>query len=70
MTIAYFAVAGLDVLGAISSISLELRSRIVEWIYRLQVLPDKASEYLFFLLKAIDWVKYAFSCVTVEYKKI
>ncbi|XP_026326081.1 geranylgeranyl transferase type-1 subunit beta [Hyposmocoma kahamanoa] len=43
VTIAYFAVAGLDVLGAISSISLELRSRIVEWIYRLQVVPDKAT---------------------------
>lgn len=45
VTIAYFAVSGLDVLGAISSMTLDLRSRIIEWIYRLQVHPNKESEY-------------------------
>ncbi|KAJ8718510.1 hypothetical protein PYW08_002747 [Mythimna loreyi] len=41
VTIAYFSVSGLDVLGAISTVSLDLRNRIIEWIYRLQVHPDK-----------------------------
>ncbi|KAL4717168.1 hypothetical protein ACJJTC_017055 [Scirpophaga incertulas] len=40
VTIAYFSVSGLDVLGAISSISQELKSRIIDWIYRLQVTPN------------------------------
>ncbi|NP_001177770.1 geranylgeranyltransferase type I beta subunit [Bombyx mori] len=43
VTIAYFSVAGLDVLGSISAISLDLRSRIIEWLYRLQVHPDKET---------------------------
>ncbi|KAG6441552.1 hypothetical protein O3G_MSEX001911 [Manduca sexta] len=43
VTIAYFSVAGLDVLGSISSMSLELRSRIIDWLYRLQVHPYKET---------------------------
>ncbi|KAL0870613.1 hypothetical protein ABMA27_005573 [Loxostege sticticalis] len=43
VTIAYFSVCGLDVLGSISSINLELRQRIVDWIYQLQVHPNKES---------------------------
>ncbi|XP_045512659.1 geranylgeranyl transferase type-1 subunit beta isoform X2 [Pieris brassicae] len=43
VTIAYFAVSGLDVLGSISTMSLELQNRIIQWIYRLQVHPDKDS---------------------------
>ncbi|KAG7300193.1 hypothetical protein JYU34_015743 [Plutella xylostella] len=39
VTIAYFSISGLDVLGATSNLSLDLRSRIIEWIYRLQVQP-------------------------------
>ncbi|XP_045501286.1 geranylgeranyl transferase type-1 subunit beta [Colias croceus] len=41
VTIAYFSVSGLDVLGSISSISIELQRRIVDWLYQLQVHPDK-----------------------------
>ncbi|XP_022131184.1 geranylgeranyl transferase type-1 subunit beta [Pieris rapae] len=41
VTIAYFAVSGLDILGSISTMSLELQNRIIQWIYRLQVHPDK-----------------------------
>lgn len=43
VTIAYFSVAGLDVLGAITSISIELRTRIIDWLYLLQVEPNKES---------------------------
>lgn len=44
VTIAYFSVAGLDVLGAISTVNLDLRSRIIEWLYMLQVHPNKESK--------------------------
>ncbi|XP_026749937.1 geranylgeranyl transferase type-1 subunit beta [Galleria mellonella] len=43
VTIAYFSVCGLDVLGSISSISLDLSSRIIEWIYSLQVHPNEEN---------------------------
>lgn len=47
VTIAYFAVSGLDVLGTISSISLDLRSRIIDWVYMLQVHPNKEGMFVF-----------------------
>lgn len=37
LTLLYFAVSGLDVLGALDKI--ENKSRIIDWIYSLQVLP-------------------------------
>ncbi|XP_050349743.1 geranylgeranyl transferase type-1 subunit beta [Nymphalis io] len=43
VTIAYFSVLGMDVLGSITSMSLELQSRIIEWLYRLQVQPNKEN---------------------------
>lgn len=41
MTILFFAVSGLDLLGALDSISQEEKRAIVDWIYSQQVLPDK-----------------------------
>lgn len=38
MTVAYFAVSGLDLLNALDTI--ESKQRIIEWIYSLQVLPN------------------------------
>ncbi|CAH2087485.1 unnamed protein product [Euphydryas editha] len=43
VTIAYFSVSGLDVLGSITSISLDLQSRIIKWLYQLQVHPNKEN---------------------------
>ncbi|OWR49949.1 geranylgeranyltransferase type 1 beta subunit [Danaus plexippus plexippus] len=43
VTIAYFSVAGLDVLGSITSMTIDMQSRIIEWIYRLQVEPNKET---------------------------
>ncbi|VVC96985.1 geranylgeranyl transferase type-1 subunit beta [Leptidea sinapis] len=43
VTIAYFSVAGLDVLGSISSLPEDLRNRIINWLYRLQVFPDNET---------------------------
>lgn len=40
MTILYFAVSGLDVLGAIDMLPAEKKAAIVNWIYSLQILPD------------------------------
>lgn len=36
---AFFAISGLDLLGALDEIGKE-KAAIVEWIYSLQVLPD------------------------------
>ena len=39
LSLAYFCVAGLDVLAQLGKIDAPLRAGIVEWIYSLQVLP-------------------------------
>lgn len=41
MTIAFFCVAGLDVLGALDSVN---RQEIIDWVYAQQVLPDAAGD--------------------------
>jgi hypothetical protein len=38
LTLAYFIVAGLDILQALDTID---KTKIVDWIYSLQILPDK-----------------------------
>ncbi|KAI5643833.1 geranylgeranyl transferase type-1 subunit beta [Phthorimaea operculella] len=43
ITIAFFAVSGIDILGSISTIQTENRIRIADWIYSLQVLPDEKT---------------------------
>lgn len=43
VTIAYFSVAGLDILGAMPTLNVELKSKIIDWIYLLQVHPDKEN---------------------------
>nr|XP_022333798.1 geranylgeranyl transferase type-1 subunit beta-like isoform X1 [Crassostrea virginica] len=40
MTIAFFALSGLDLLNALESIEKQ-KNHIVEWIYSLQILPNK-----------------------------
>jgi len=37
MTIAYFSISGLDILGALDDLGSEKKSEIVDWIYSLQV---------------------------------
>lgn len=41
MTLLFFGLSGLDVLNALDSIPAEEKQEIVEWIYAMQVLPDK-----------------------------
>ncbi|KAK3096764.1 hypothetical protein FSP39_003019 [Pinctada imbricata] len=45
MTIAYFALSGLDMLGALDKLDNQ-RKDIVEWIYSLQLLPDSTESNL------------------------
>jgi len=42
MTIAFFAISGLDVLNALDAIDGE-KANIIEWIYAFQVLPDASG---------------------------
>jgi len=37
MTIAYFSISGLDILGALDDLGAEKKSELIEWIYTLQV---------------------------------
>ena len=41
MTLVFFAVSGLDVLGSLESLSAKEREDIVEWIYAQQILPGE-----------------------------
>eukprot|EP00058_Branchiostoma_floridae_P024457 XP_002609947.1 hypothetical protein BRAFLDRAFT_124378 [Branchiostoma floridae] len=41
LTVAFFALSGLDLLGALETIN---KQEIIDWIYSLQVLPDKDDE--------------------------
>ena len=48
VTIAYFALSGLDLLGALHEVEKD-RVNIIEWIYSLQVLPNNSGTYIFFI---------------------
>lgn len=41
MTIAFFAVSGLDVVDSLDLISDKLRNEIINWMYRLQIVPKE-----------------------------
>ena len=53
LTIAFFALSGLDVLNALDRVTEPNKKEIVDWIYSLQVIPDKAGEPLSFSLKFV-----------------
>ena len=41
MTLLFFGLSGLDILGALNELSGEERAEMVAWIYSQQLLPDK-----------------------------
>lgn len=41
MTLAFFGVSGLDVLGGLDSISAKQKKEIIDWIYAQQILPGQ-----------------------------
>ncbi|XP_076465459.1 geranylgeranyl transferase type-1 subunit beta-like [Babylonia areolata] len=45
MTLAYFALSGLDLLGALEEVDKD-KAAIIEWIYSLQVLPNESETNL------------------------
>lgn len=51
LTLAFFSISGLDILNSLSSLSTispTISSNIIEWIYRLQILPgDNGKSVLF-----------------------
>lgn len=47
LTIAFFALSGLDMLSALHLVD---KTNIIEWIYSLQVLPTEDSEWVFLFL--------------------
>lgn len=45
VTIAFFAVSGLDILNCLDALSDEKRKEICDWVYRHQIVPGKLSKY-------------------------
>lgn len=39
MTVAFFAISGLDIINSLNVLDKD-KSKIIDWIYSLQVLPD------------------------------
>jgi len=48
MTIAFFAISGLDMLNALETIDAD-KANIIEWIYAFQILPDVNGMIFLFL---------------------
>lgn len=44
MTVFFFALSGLDLLDALHEIQAN-KSKMVDWIYSLQILPDKNGNW-------------------------
>lgn len=44
LTIAFFSVSGLDLLKSLSSMSDQLKSNIISWIYQLQIVPKDEGD--------------------------
>lgn len=44
VTIAFFAVCGLDILNSLDLLTDEKRKEIINWVYRHQVIPKESSE--------------------------
>lgn len=42
MTLAFFGLSGLDLLGALDAISAQRKQEMIDWIYAQQILPENA----------------------------
>lgn len=40
LSIAFFAISGLDVLNSLNSLSTKMTKDLIEWIYSLQIVPE------------------------------
>ena len=55
MTLAFFCLSGLDLLGALESEIPEERRKIwIDWIYAQQILPDEKNPSIYFFKLKIN----------------
>lgn len=54
MTLLFFVISGLDLLGALDDISSKQREDIIEWIYAQQVVPSEDGRLSCLLLAAVS----------------
>jgi geranylgeranyl transferase type-1 subunit beta len=53
LTMAFFAISGLDVLNALDVLD-EKKEHIISWIYRLQVVPDGSRKKNWYMVEKHD----------------
>jgi geranylgeranyl transferase type-1 subunit beta len=51
LTIAFFAISGLDILNALDVLDEKKKGHIIDWIYRLQVVPDGSRKKNWYMLQ-------------------
>jgi geranylgeranyl transferase type-1 subunit beta len=44
LTMGFFAISGLDILNALDVLDDKKKEHIIDWIYRLQVVPDSSRK--------------------------
>jgi prenyltransferase beta subunit len=49
--IAFFAISGLDILNALDVVIDEKKERIIDWIYRLLVVPDGSCKKNWYMVE-------------------
>jgi len=54
LTMAFFAISGLDILNALDVLDDEKKERIIGWIYRLQVVPDASGKKNWYMVEKYD----------------
>jgi geranylgeranyl transferase type-1 subunit beta len=50
LTIAFFAISGLDILNALDVLD-DKKEHIIDWIYRLQVVPDGSRKKIWYMVE-------------------
>jgi len=58
MTIAFFAISGLDMLNALDAVD-SVKADIIEWIYAFQVLPDVSGMLYLFEFNIFQYLLFA-----------
>jgi geranylgeranyl transferase type-1 subunit beta len=51
LMIAFFAISGLDILNALDVLIDEKKERIIDWIYRLLVVPDGSRKKNWYMVE-------------------
>jgi geranylgeranyl transferase type-1 subunit beta len=51
LTMAFFAISGLDILNALDVLDDKKKEHIIDWIYRLQVVPDGSRKKNWYMVE-------------------